>query len=89
MEMKINFLCRDSILAAPIVLDLALLMDLAQRLGQRGAQEWLGFYFKSPMTLPNRRPVHNLFDQLAVLKTTLAKFAAAAEETPLRRAVGA
>ncbi len=69
--MKINFLCRDSILAAPIVLDLALFMDLSKRAGFRGIQEWLGFYFKSPMAAPNLTPDHDLFVQLMKLKNTL------------------
>lgn len=71
MQIKINFLCRDSILAAPIVLDLALFMDLAQRCGMRGIQEWLSFYFKSPMTAPQLYPEHDLFIQLMKLKNTL------------------
>lgn len=71
MQMKINFLCRDSILAAPIVLDLALFLDLAKRAGFRGIQEWLGFYFKSPMAAPNLTPEHDLFVQLMKLKNTL------------------
>jgi myo-inositol-1-phosphate synthase len=71
MQMKIDFLCRDSILAAPIVLDLALFMDLAQRAGFRGTQEWLSFYFKSPMTAPGLYPEHDLFIQLMKLKNTL------------------
>lgn len=71
MQIKINFLCRDSILAAPIVLDLALFMDLAQRCGMRGVQEWLSFYFKSPMTAPQLYPEHDLFIQLMKLKNTL------------------
>jgi myo-inositol-1-phosphate synthase len=71
MQMKINFLCRDSILAAPIVLDLILMLDLAQRAGMSSIQEWLSFYFKSPMTPPNLYPEHDLFIQLAKLKNTL------------------
>jgi myo-inositol-1-phosphate synthase len=71
MQIKIDFLCRDSILAAPIVLDLALLMDLAQRAGMRGTQEWLSFYFKSPMTAPNLYPEHDLFIQSMKLKNTM------------------
>lgn len=71
MQIKVNFLCRDSILAAPIVLDLALFMDLAQRAGFRGIQEWLGFYFKSPQAAPNLQPDHDLFVQLNKLKNTL------------------
>jgi myo-inositol-1-phosphate synthase len=71
MQIKIDFLCRDSILAAPLVLDLALLMDLAQRAGMRGTQEWLSFYFKSPMTAPNLYPEHDLFIQSMKLKNTM------------------
>jgi myo-inositol-1-phosphate synthase len=71
MQIKIDFLCRDSILAAPIVLDLALLLDLAQRTGMRGVQEWLSFYFKSPMTAPTLYPEHDVFIQLMKLKNTL------------------
>jgi len=71
MQIKVNFLCRDSILAAPIVLDLALFLDLAQRSGLRGVQEWLSFYFKSPMTAPQLYPEHDLFIQLMKLKNTL------------------
>ncbi len=71
MQMKINFLCRDSILAAPIVLDLALFMDLAQRAEFHGIQEWLSFYFKSPMAAPKLYPEHDLFIQLMKLKNTL------------------
>ncbi|NLE88265.1 MAG: inositol-3-phosphate synthase [Myxococcales bacterium] len=71
MQIKVDFLCRDSILAAPLVLDLALLLDLAQRAGLRGVQEWLSFYFKSPMTAPGLYPEHDLFIQLMKLKNTL------------------
>jgi len=71
MQMKIDFLCRDSILAAPIVLDLALLMDLARRAGRSGVQDWLGFYFKSPQAAAERLPEHDLFVQQARLKNTL------------------
>lgn len=71
MQIKINFLCRDSILAAPIVLDLALFMDLAQRAGMSGIQEWLSFYFKSPQTAPGLRPEHDIFKQLIKLENTL------------------
>jgi len=71
MQIKIDFLCRDSILAAPIVLDLVLFMDLAQRAGFRGIQEWLSFYFKSPMCAPELYPEHDLFIQLMKLKNTL------------------
>src|SRR6266404_17403 len=71
MQIKVDFLCRDSILAAPIVLDLALLLDLAQRTGMKGVQEWLSFYFKSPMTAPTLYPEHDVFIQLMKLKNTL------------------
>jgi len=71
MQIKIDFLCRDSILAAPIVLDLALFLDLAQRCGMKGIQEWLSFYFKSPMCAPELYPEHDLFIQLMKLKNTL------------------
>jgi myo-inositol-1-phosphate synthase len=71
MQIKINFLARDSILAAPIVLDLALFLDLAQRASMGGIQEWLSFYFKSPMVLPELYPEHDLFIQLMKLKNTL------------------
>jgi myo-inositol-1-phosphate synthase len=71
MQIKIDFLCRDSILAAPLVLDLALFLDLAQRAGFHGTQEWLSFYFKSPMTAPGLYPEHDLFVQSAKLKNTL------------------
>ncbi len=71
MQIKIDFLCRDSILAAPIVLDLVLFLDLAKRAGMKGIQEWLSFYFKSPQTAPNLYPEHDIFIQLMKLKNTL------------------
>ncbi len=71
MQIKVNFLCRDSILAAPIVLDLALFLDYAQRAGMSGIQEWLSFYWKSPMTPDGLYPEHDLFIQLMKLKNTL------------------
>ena len=71
MQLKINFLCRDSILAAPIVLDVALFLDLARRAGMSGIQEWLSFYFKAPMHAPEIYPEHDLFIQLMKLKNTL------------------
>ena len=71
MQIKIDFLCRDSVLAAPIVLDLALFLDMAQRAGMYGIQEWLSFYFKSPMALEGLYPEHDLFIQLKKLKNTL------------------
>jgi myo-inositol-1-phosphate synthase len=71
MQIKINFLCRDSILAAPIVLDLALFLDLAHRAEMSGIQEWLSFYFKSPHTSPGLPPQHDIFKQLMKLENTL------------------
>jgi myo-inositol-1-phosphate synthase len=71
MQIKVDFLCRDSILAAPIVLDLALFFDLAQRAGLSGVQEWLSFYFKSPQTAAGLYPEHDLFIQQTKLKNTL------------------
>ena len=71
MQIKVDFLCRDSILAAPIVLDLALFMDLGQRAGMRDIQEWLSFYFKCPMHAPEIYPEHDLFVQELKLKNTL------------------
>ncbi len=71
MQIKVNFLCRDSILAAPIVLDLALLSDLAGRAGRKGIQEWLSFYYKSPMAPAGLLPEHDLFIQQTKLKNTL------------------
>jgi myo-inositol-1-phosphate synthase len=75
MQIKVNFLCRDSILAAPLVLDLALFMDLAARAGESGIQEWLSFYFKSPQTAsPALTPEHDLFIQQIKLKNTLREW---------------
>jgi myo-inositol-1-phosphate synthase len=74
MQIKVDFLCRDSILAAPIVLDLILFLDLAKRSSELrglGIQEWLSFYFKSPMTAPGLYPEHDLFIQSMKLKNTL------------------
>jgi myo-inositol-1-phosphate synthase len=71
MQLKVNFLCSDSILAAPLVLDLALFMDLAKRSGLVGIQEWLSFYFKSPQHAPSVYPEHDLFIQQTKLKNTL------------------
>ena len=71
MQIKVDFLCRDSILAAPLVLDLVLFIDLAQRAGMNGVQEWLSFYFKSPQCAPNLYAEHDLFIQLMKLKNTL------------------
>jgi myo-inositol-1-phosphate synthase len=71
MQLKINFLCRDSILAAPIVLDLVIFLDLAKRVGWSGIQEWLSFFFKSPMHAKDLYPEHDLFIQSMKLKNTL------------------
>lgn len=71
MQIKINFLCKDSILAAPIVLDLALFLDLAKRANMSGIQEWLSFYFKSPQTAPELKAEHDIFKQLIKLQNTL------------------
>jgi myo-inositol-1-phosphate synthase len=71
MQIKVNFLCRDSILAAPIVLDVALFSDFAHRAGMKGIQEWLSFYYKSPMTAAGLQPEHDLFIQQTKLKNTL------------------
>lgn len=71
MQIKVNFLCRDSILAAPLVLDVALFSDFAQRAGMKGIQEWLSFFYKSPMTAPGLQPEHDLFIQQTKLKNTL------------------
>ncbi len=71
MQIKVDFLCRDSILAAPIVLDLALLLDLANRVGMSGIQEWLGFFFKTPQTKKGLPPQHDLFKQLMKINNTL------------------
>jgi myo-inositol-1-phosphate synthase len=75
MQIKVNFLCRDSILAAPLALDLVLLLDLAKRAGFSGIQEWLSFYFKSPMCPPNLGPEHDLFIQHLHLTNMLRKLA--------------
>ena len=71
MQIKVNFLCRDSILAAPMVLDLALFSDFAKRAGMKGIQEWLSFYYKSPQAAPGLQPEHDLFIQQTKLKNTL------------------
>ncbi len=88
MQIKVNFQCRDSILAAPLVLDLALLADLAQRAGERGPQEWLSFFFKSPVTAPGRSPVHDLFQQQSALYAQLRRYADAARAVNSQSAVG-
>jgi myo-inositol-1-phosphate synthase len=85
MQIKVNFLCRDSILAAPLVLDLALFMDLAARAGQSGVQEFLSFYFKSPQAATPAGPEHDLFIQLTKLKNTLRVWMG---ETPVTHAEG-
>ena len=74
MQIKVNFLCRDSILAAPIVLDLALFLDLAHRAGQSGVQEWLSFYLKAPQAATDAGPEHDLFIQQTKLKNTLREW---------------
>jgi myo-inositol-1-phosphate synthase len=84
MQIKVNFQCRDSILAAPLVLDLALLADLAQRAGETGPQEWLSFFFKSPVTAVGRGPVHDLFQQQAVLYARLRRWAERSAASALR-----
>jgi myo-inositol-1-phosphate synthase len=71
MQIKVDFLCRDSVLAAPLVLDLALFMDLAQRAGMRDIQEWLSLYFKTPMVAPGLYPEHDLFVQISKFKNVL------------------
>ncbi|WP_462137231.1 inositol-3-phosphate synthase [Candidatus Mycalebacterium sp.] len=83
MQIKINFLCRDSILAAPVVLDLVMFLDLAQRAGMSGIQEWLSFYFKSPMVAPGLYPEHDVFIQLTKLKNTLRHIAGEEQITHL------
>lgn len=81
MQIKVNFLCRDSILAAPLVLDLALFSDFAQRAGLKGMQEWLSFYYKSPMSAPGMLPEHDLFIQQTKLKNTLRHLMGEAQVT--------
>lgn len=71
MQIKVDFLCKDSILAAPLLLDLALLGDLAARAGKHGIQEWLSFYLKSPMHTDEEKPVHDLFQQYTMLKNAI------------------
>jgi myo-inositol-1-phosphate synthase len=83
MQIKIDFLCRDSVLAAPLVLDLALLLDVARRAEWRGIQEWLSFYFKSPMAGPGLTPEHDLFIQQTKLKNTIRALAGEAPITHL------
>jgi myo-inositol-1-phosphate synthase len=85
MQIKVDFLCKDSILAAPIVLDLALFMDLAQRSGMKGIQEWLSFYFKSPQTAPGLYCEHDIFIQHMKLKNTLRWMMGAEQITHLGR----
>ena len=85
MQIKIDFLCRDSILAAPLVLDLVLLMDLAQRAGRSGMQEWLSFYYKSPHVRRGRHPEHDIFRQLAELEEALHELAGEASVLQERR----
>jgi myo-inositol-1-phosphate synthase len=83
MQIKINFLCRDSILAAPLVLDLALFSDFAHRSGLKGIQEWLSFYYKSPMAASGLQPEHDLFIQQTKLKNTLRHLAGEEQITHL------
>lgn len=83
MQIKLNFLCRDSILAAPVALDLVLFLDLAQRSGLRGIQDWLSFYFKSPICSPCASPEHDLFVQLATLEDTLRSLRGTADTASL------
>jgi myo-inositol-1-phosphate synthase len=71
MQIKVDFLCRDSILAAPLLLDLTLLSDLAVRAGKWGIQTWLSFFFKSPMHDDDHAPVHDLFKQYTILKNAI------------------
>ena len=85
MQIKVDFLCKDSILAAPIVLDLALFMDLAGRAELGGIQEWLSFYFKSPQCAPGLYPEHDLFIQNWKLKNTLRWLAGEDQITHLGR----
>jgi myo-inositol-1-phosphate synthase len=82
MQIKINFLCKDSILAAPLVLDLALFADLSKRAGLSGIQDWLSFYFKSPQTAPGLRPEHDIFKQLITLQNALRKMMGEESLTP-------
>ena len=88
MAIKVNFQCRDSILAAPLVLDLALLGDLAKRAGEKGPQEWLSFFFKSPVTVPGRRAVMDLFQQQRDVHAQLRRYAAALAPKVVGTAVG-
>ncbi|HZE82729.1 MAG TPA: inositol-3-phosphate synthase [Puia sp.] len=82
MQIKINFLCKDSILAAPLVLDLALFADLSKRAGLSGIQDWLSFYFKSPQVGPGLRPEHDIFKQLITLQNALRKMMGEESLTP-------
>ena len=88
MAIKVNFQCRDSILAAPIVLDLVLFLDLAKRAGEKGPQEWLSFFFKSPVTVPGRRAVMDLFQQQRDVHAQLRRYAAALAPKVVGTAVG-
>lgn len=88
MEIKVNFQCRDSILAAPLAVDLAVLADLAQRAGEKGPQEWLSFFFKSPVTANGHSPVHDLFRQQMALHAQLRRYAGAAQAARSQSAVG-
>jgi myo-inositol-1-phosphate synthase len=88
MQIKLDFLARDSILAAPVCLDLALFLDLAARAGERGVQEWLSFYFKAPLTVGGGRPVHDLFAQRALLHDALPRLARTAREAASAKPLG-
>ena len=88
MAIKVNFQCRDSILAAPLVLDLALLGDLAKRAGEKGPQEWLSFFFKSPVTVPGRRAVMDLFQQQRDVHAQLRRYATALAPKAVGSALG-
>ena len=83
MSIRVDFLCRDSILAAPLLLDLALFMDLAKRAELSGPQEWLSFYFKSPMMANGRPPEHELSKQLITMQQQLRRWAGASSATPV------
>jgi myo-inositol-1-phosphate synthase len=88
MQIKVNFQCRDSILAAPLAIDLAILADLAQRAGEKGPQEWLSFFFKSPVTAAGNGAVHDLFQQQTNLFAKLREYADAAAQAAKQAAVG-
>ncbi|MBI4867900.1 MAG: inositol-3-phosphate synthase [Candidatus Wallbacteria bacterium] len=89
MQIKVNFLCRDSILAAPLVLDLVLLLDLAGRTGWKGIQDWLGFFFKSPLLSRPAKPIHDLFQQHGELEEALLRLRKPKEPVPVQRVAAA